>query len=51
VLVLPVHLLRLRGHPNSSGSKKSVWLINTDQSLLIFGVFMVQVTGCQLQVV
>jgi hypothetical protein len=38
VLVRLLHLVRQLKLPNSYGSKKSVLLINTDNSILIFGI-------------
>jgi hypothetical protein len=44
VLVRLLHLVRQQRFPNSYGSKKSVLLVNTEQSLLIFG--LLKVTCC-----
>ena len=41
VTVRVLHLRRSQKLPNSSGSKKSAWLNNTDNSILIFGLFIV----------
>jgi hypothetical protein len=38
VLVRLLHMLRQQRLPNSYGSKKSILLINTDNSILIFGI-------------